>query len=131
MLSVHVLHTLFRSLVSPRGGIQQTRSVLYTNDASKYPGRFKNIYYEALLQVETTVLVRAFGTPEEGERNYSWLILSSPNKIYSYILARDPHTFDAKYREDVLQQAWRLGFNEPLNEPIRTVQSDACAYSGF
>lgn len=94
-------------------------------------GRFRNVYMEALLQVENSVWVVAVGKSPENHHEYQWLILSSPNKVFVYILARNPDLFRARYERDALNHAKRLGFTKSLNKPIKTYHSKACRYSSL
>lgn len=99
---------------------------MYTNDFRKNPGRFKNVYTESLLKVVTSVWINAVGVVNG---KYSWMIISSPDKLYGYILARNPEIFRSKFQGEALHQAAQMGFTGPANFSILTYQSDRCQYA--
>ena len=58
---------------------------------------------------------------EKVDGQYPWAIVSDPNHLFLFVLARDLETFKVLYEKHVLERLKCLGFDNFLNQPIPTV----------
>jgi len=66
--------------------------------------------------------------PKNADGLYDWSIVSEESKSFLFVLARDTHTFEEKYKTSVDSLLVDLGFTGFLNSPILIDQSSTCVY---
>lgn len=90
---------------------------VYMDGQSTFASLYSYYWIAAVSPIDTT------------SGQYQWAVISDPNKLYLFILARDPAQFRSLYEEDVLDLVHSLGFDQFWNKPIETYQQQDCVYS--
>ena len=76
-------------------------------------------------------LVIKLGPPTFGtDGKYEYTVITSPGKIFSWILARDPATFREKYEAETLKYLQDNGYTYFWNKPRKSYQEKDCLYPG-
>jgi len=71
--------------------------------------------------------VIALGPLDPSLGQYTWSVVSGPDKMYLYILARNVRQFlESPDHAQVLAKVKQMGFDKPWNEPQRTNQPEDC-----
>ncbi len=65
--------------------------------------------------------------PINSNNQYDWAIVSDNLSSFLFVLARDVHTFNDKYKADVYAELTKLGFTG-RTAPIDTYHGDDCVY---
>ena len=59
---------------------------------------------------------------------YEYAVVSTPNKMLAWVLARDPKSFKEKHDKEVLEFMNSNGFNWFWNRPRESYQGPDCQY---
>ena len=72
------------------------------------------------------------GPPSHGpKREYEYTVITSPGKLFSWILARDIEVFREKYEAETLKYLKDNGYNFFWNSPKKTYQEKDCVYPSY
>jgi lipocalin len=67
--------------------------------------------------------------PKNAAGQYDYAVVSAPNGITLFVLARDVDEFFSKYDTEVTQKLTEMGFSGFDNKPVKTYQGTDCKYS--
>ena len=74
-------------------------------------------------------LVVKLGPPTHGSKGqYEYTVITSPGKVFSWILARDVKVFREKYEKECLDYLKSNGYTFLWNKPRKTYQEKDCIY---
>jgi apolipoprotein D and lipocalin family protein len=114
---------------APDGPTRGGEGIAYGN--SEAPGKL-NVYMDGqstFASLYSYYWIAAVSPIDAATGQYQWAVISDPNKLYLFVLARDATQFKVLYEDDVLDLVKDLGFDTFWNKPIETYQQADCVYS--
>ncbi|XP_066921323.1 uncharacterized protein [Clytia hemisphaerica] len=123
--SIRVLNAGRRG--GPRGLSNTADGTATRPNPRKYPGEIiVNFPGGSPPSTSPNYLVVKLGPVVNGK--YDYAIVTTVNKAYFWILARDVNTFRVKYEQSLLEYASCNGYNTNYNRPLKSVQGVECVY---
>lgn len=112
-------------LHSPDGPVSDINGIALTSDD---PAKL-SVYFDTAPVVGVYWIMELGPLREyDGELLYAYSLVTDNRGIALFVLARDPEEFELEFEADILDRLNDIGFNLPLNSPVKGYHGDDCAY---
>lgn len=109
-----------------KGKLNDIDGTVVRPDAQNAPGKLIVNFPSAPQSSKPNYLVIKLGPVYQGK--YSYVIITSNYKAFTWILARDVKMFREKYEQEALTFLKNNGYNWFWNKPRKVYQEDDCIY---
>lgn len=114
---------------SATGPVNDINGTVYQTNPDNAPGELIVSFPSAPQSKKANYLVIKLGPATYGSKGeYQYTVITSPGKIFSWILARDVTLFREKYEAETLQFLKENGYNSFYNKPKKTYHEKDCVY---